>query len=423
MNTALFVVLAGIILCIMLSHFFSSAEMSYSSANTLRLENEAEEGNRAAKQASYIAEHYDRALSTILIGNNLVNNASSSLTSVFVLLLMGSDRYVWVGTVVITILVIIFGETIAKMIAKRKPNTLAVAYAWPLRILMVVFFPVVTFVVWITGILTKGIGSKDESDDDEDEKVEAFASIVETAEDEGVLEQSRTELLQAAINFSDKSTYEVATSRVDMDALDVDTSAEELLAFAEQTTHSRIPVYEDNIDHIIGVVHINHLLKALTGSENMKIRSILLPPCFIYKTTKLPEVLSKLKQMRQHLAIVTDEYGGTAGVITMEDVLEELVGEIWDESDEVEEPVTVRDRGEFEVDGDMSISDFLELTSLGTPEEEFESDTVGGWCIEQLGHYPKEGETFTFRNLTVRILTMEDLRVARIWVQLGEQKD
>lgn len=423
MNTALFVVLAGIILCIMLSHFFSSAEMSYSSANTLRLENEAEEGNRAAKQASYIAEHYDRALSTILIGNNLVNNASSSLTSVFVLLLMGSDRYVWVGTVVITILVIIFGETIAKMIAKRKPNTLAVAYAWPLRILMVVFFPVVTFVVWITGILTKGIGSKDESDDDEDEKVEAFASIVETAEDEGVLEQSRTELLQAAINFSDKSAYEVATSRVDMDALDVDTSAEELLAFAEQTTHSRIPVYEDNIDHIIGVVHINHLLKALTGSENMKIRSILLPPCFIYKTTKLPEVLSKLKQMRQHLAIVTDEYGGTAGVITMEDVLEELVGEIWDESDEVEEPVTVRDRGEFEVDGDMSISDFLELTSLGTPEEEFESDTVGGWCIEQLGHYPKEGETFTFRNLTVRILTMEDLRVARIWVQLGEQKD
>ncbi|MBQ6322570.1 MAG: HlyC/CorC family transporter [Lachnospiraceae bacterium] len=416
MNMTVVLVCAGIALCIVLSHFFSSAEMSYSSANVLRLENEAENGPSSAKAAYYIVTHFDQALSTILIGNNLVNNAASALTSVFVLLVTGSDAKTWIGTLVITILIIVFGETIAKMIAKRKPNTLSLAYALPIRVLMVVLFPVVWVVAGITERLTASMNKKQEDEEDEEEKVEAFASIIETAEDEGVLDTDRTELLQKAISFSNTCAYEVATSRVDMDALDVDTPQEELLAFAEKTTHSRIPVYEESIDQIIGVIHVNHLLKGLCGSEHMKLRSILLTPCFVYKTTKLPEVLDQLKKARQHLAVVTDEYGGTAGVITMEDVMEELVGEIWDESDEVEESVVKMSDHEYEVDGDMNLFDFLERAGMAGEEEEFESETVGGWCIEQLGHYPREGETFSFGALQIRILEMDDLRVEKIRV-------
>ena len=416
MNLITILICAAIVFCIVGSNFFSAAEMSYSSANQVRLEHEAEDGSKAAKLALFITGHFDNALSAILIGNNLVNIAASSLTSVFVLLVTGSDRYTWIGTAVVTILIIIFGETIAKITAKKKPNTLAIRYAHLIRFLMWLFFPLIWLVVLLTGLITRLIPEPEEAD--EDEAVESFQSMIEAAEDEGILNSDRTELLQAAIDFSDISASEVMTSRVDMDAIDIEDSLEEIMNSLDGFAHSRIPVYEDGIDHIIGILHINHLLKAQCEDNDLDIRSILLPACFVYKTMKLPDVLNQLRRTKQQLAIVTDEYGGTLGIITMEDVMEELVGEIWDESDEVEESFLRRASGRLEIDGDMSTKEFLELIHSEDDEDDYDSETVGGLCIELLGHYPKAGDLIAFGDITIKVLSMDDRRVEKISIEM-----
>ena len=414
MNLTVLILCAAIALCIYGSNFFSSAEMSFSSANQVRLEHESENGSQGARLALFITGHFDDALSTILIGNNLVNIAASSLTSVLILLLTGSDAYTWIGTAVVTILIIIFGETIAKITAKKKPNTLAIRFAWPIRFLMFLFFPLVRLVVFLTGLITRLV--KEPAAEDDEEAVESFQSMIEAAEDEGVLNSDRTELLQAAIDFSAISASEVMTSRVDMDAIDIEDAPEEILALIEASGHSRMPVYEDGIDHIIGMLHANHLLKALCSDHTVDIRSILLPACYVYKTMKLPEVLEEFRRSRQQLAIVTDEYGGTLGVITMEDVMEELVGEIWDESDEVEVEYRRKGVNSMEVDGDMSTKDFLELIECEDVSDEYESETIGGLCIELLGHYPKKDEIVTFANVKIRVLSVDDRRVEKVLI-------
>lgn len=417
MNSILILTGAGIVLCIFLSNFFSSSEMAYSSANEIRLESAVEEGDRKAGRALYIIRNFDDALSAILIGNNLVNIAASSLTSVFIILLTGTDALAWVGTATVTVLIIIFGETIPKITAKKKANTLAAAYSGPIRFLMTVFYPLIRLVVWLTELITRPIK---EEEDDEDAPVEELQSIIETAEDEGILDKDRTELIRAAIDFSDISASEAMTSRVDMDAIDIDDPYEEIRKIVEETSYSRLPVYEGSIDNIIGVVHLNHILKAMMDGRIADIREYLMPPCYVYKTVKLPEVLSELRRVRQHLAVVTDEYGGTLGVITMEDVLEEIVGDIWDETDEIEEEVAERNSREFEIDGDMSLDSFLETVGLERKEEGFDSETAGGWIIESLGHYPEEGETWEYEDYTFRVLETDERRVEKILVRLPE---
>ena len=406
---------AGIVLCVVFSAFFSASEMSFSSCNTIRLENAEEDGDKRAGKALKITERFDDALSTILIGNNLVNIAASSLASLLVINTLGSN-YAWVSTVGITLIVIIFGETIPKITAKKAANRVALRNAPVISLLMIIFYPLIRLTVFLIRLLLRGI--KDDEPEDTGEAVEELQSIIETAEDEEVLDEDRSELVQAAIDFSDISAGEVMTARVDMDCIDIDDSWEEILRITEQTTYSRIPVYEGRVDNVIGVLYLNHFLKALTDEEKPDLRALLMEPCFIYKTTKLPAVLKELKKARQHLAIVTDEYGGTLGVISMEDVLEQIVGEIWDETDTVEEEVVEGPEGEYELDGDMTVYDFLELLEL--PEEtleDVESETVGGWTIESLGHFPKEGEYFIFEEWTVSVLAMDGRRVDRVLVK------
>ena len=233
-----------------------------------------------------------------------------------------------------------------------------------------------------------------------------------------MLDEDRSELLQAAIDFSDVMASEVMTARVDMLALDIEDDWDELLKTIDESPYSRLPVYEDGVDNIIGVLYLNHFLKALAGDEKPDIRSLLMPVCYVYKTMKLPAVLSELRRAKQHLAVVVDEYGGTLGVLSMEDVLEQLVGEIWDETDEVEEEIVERPDGRFELDGDMVISDFIELMELNEEDFDFESDTVGGWTIEMFGSFPKVGDSFEYENFTVTVLQMDGLRVEKILVQV-----
>ncbi len=410
------IVIAGIVLCVYLSGFFSGSEMSYSSCNTMRLESEKEEGSKRAGLALFIAEHFDDALGAILIGNNLVNIACSSLGSVAVILIAGNDRYAWVATLLITVAVIIFGETIPKITAKKGANIYAKKYAYPIRFLMIVLKPIVLVVVGLVYLIT--LPMKGEDEDDPDEKKEELTSIIETAEDESVIDEDESELVQAAIEFHDTSARQAMTARVDVTAIDIDDSPEEILDTISRSHFTRIPVYEGNIDHIIGVLHLNKYLKALTEGEDIDIRSMLMDPCYIYKTMKLPEVLAAFREARQHLGIVVDEYGGTLGIISMEDVLEEVVGEIWDETDTVEDEVHKRNDGLYEIDGDMAIPDFLEF--IGIREDDFscESKTVGGWTIESFGRFPEEGESFTHDNLTVTVLEMGERRVERVLVKV-----
>ena len=413
----IYLCLAGLLLCVIGSNYFSSSEMAYSSCNRMRLESARDGGSKKAAIAVKIINRFDDTLSAILIGNNLVNIAASSIGSVLVILVAGDDRYAWVSTVVITVLIVIFGEAMPKIIAKTSANRIALSHARFIRALTIVLMPLIWVVVGLVRLLTAGLKGE-ETSSDEDAAAMELSSIIETAEDEDVLDEDRSELVQAAIEFSDVMAYEVMTARVDVVALDIDDDWNELLATIESAPYSRIPVYEDSIDNVIGVLYLNHFLKALTDEKNPDIRSMLMPPCYVYKTMKMPAVLSELRRAKQHLAVVTDEYGGTLGVLSMEDVLEQLVGEIWDDTDEVEEEIVERPDGQYELDSDMVISDFLELVGIKEKDFDAESETVGGWTIEMFGAFPKPGDSFRYGNMSVTVLEMDGLRVEKVLVKI-----
>ena len=415
----IYFVLAGIIICVYLSSFFSGSEMSYSSCSRMRLESEMEEGSKKARIALYIVDHFDDALGAILIGNNLVNIACSSLGSVAVILITGTDRYAWVATVILTITVIIFGETIPKITAKKGANNYAKKYAFIIRFLMIVLKPLVLIFVGLIALITAPMKGE-LIEDDSDGKVEELQTIIETAEDEDVIDEEESELVQAAIEFPDVSASEAMTARVDVLAIDIEDTWDEIIATIAKSHYTRIPVYEGSIDHIIGVLHMNKFLKAIVDSDEVDIRALLMEPCYVYKTMKLPEVLAAFRKHRQHLAVVVDEYGGTLGIISMEDVLEQVVGDIWDETDTVEDEVTKKSESEYEIDGDMPISDFLDPMNIREENFDFESETVGGWTIESFGRFPKAGESFRYADFTVTVLAMNELRVERVLVKIDK---
>lgn len=406
--------IAGIVLCILLSAFFSASEMAYSSNNRIRLEHAAEEGDKRSALALFITEHFDDALSAILVGNNLVNIAASSLGSVAVILAFG-ENYAWASTAIITAAVIVFGETIPKIAAQRSATGVSITFAWPIRILMVILRPVTWIVVHLVNLLTAGL--KGEANDEEDAAVEELHTIIDTAEDEDVLDEDDAELVSAAIDFAEVAASEVMTARVDVLAIDIDDDWEEIMETVNESPHSRIPVFEDSIDNIIGVLSMNHLLKALIDKDRVDLRDLLMPTCYVYKTMKLPSVLSTLRDAKQHLAVVTDEYGGTLGVLTMEDVLEEIVGEIWDDTDVVEPDIIERADGIYDMDGDTPTSDLTDLMDWTEEEFDFDSETVGGWCIEMLETFPEEGSSFTFRDITVTVKEVDERRVREIHIE------
>lgn len=437
---ALYLVIAGIIVCLCLSAFFSASEMAYSSCNSMRLESIKDDKGKGWKKAATamkIVENFDQALSAILIGNNLVNIAASSMSSVLVIIVMTAaglnpDNYGWLSTLVITILVIIFGETMPKISAKRNATKIAMRNAPFVNFLMIVFKPIIWIVVKTIALITKPL--KGEQDANQEESVEELQSIIETAEDEGIIDEDDSNLMQAAIDFADKSAMDVMTARVDVCAIDIEDSWKDIKATIDSSIYSRIPVYEGTIDNVIGILHLNKLFKTLANIEEqgkaideeeapIDIRTLLMPPCYVYKTMKLPKVLNQLKGAKQHLAIVTDEYSGTLGVVSMEDVLEQIVGEIYDETDVVEPELVKHNDTEFEVDGGMPVDDLLELAGISESDFEADSNTVGGWTIESIGSFPNEGDSFTYRNMTIKVLKMDGMRVEKVMVKIDPKAE
>ncbi len=391
------------------SALFSASEMALTSANRMRLASAAEEGNRRAKTAVALLDRFEDALSAILIGNNLCNIAADSLTTVLAMGLLGS-RYNGLTsalvTVVMTLFIIFFCESAPKIAAKKNANRTSMKISGFLRLLTFVLLPLILLVRGLIWLITRPLKGGDEEDSPEEAAAE-LQSIIETVEDEGVIDEDRSELLLSALDFAQIPVMDVMTARVDVEALDVEDDWHELL-LAGEAPYSRIPVYEGSIDDIIGILYLNRFFKALLADPDTDLRSWLMKPLYVYKTVKLPEVLNQLRRHRQHMAIVTDEYGGTLGIVTLEDVLENIVGEIWDEDDEVEQDVVERSDGVFEVDGDLPIGDFAELVEM--KERDFGSDsaTIGGWTIEKFGAFPAPGDEVEAQGLRIRVLAMDE---------------
>ena len=410
--------LAAVLLFLCGSAFFSAAEMALSSANRMRLENAAEEGDKRAKTACTILDKFQDTLSAILIGNNLCNIGSDSLATLLTVELVG-EKFTPVSTLLMVLIVITFCESAPKIVAKKNANRLTLALAGFLHFLTVILKPIIWLVVTLIDLLTAPFKGEKHTTDDEEAAAE-LQSIIETVEDEGVIDEDRSEMLRSALDFSEIPVMDVMTARVDVVALDIDDSFEELMEQLSDSTMSRLPVYEGSIDNVVGILYLNHFFKALLETEQPDLRSLLLKPCYFYKTVKLPEALSSFRKAQQHMAIVTDEYGGTLGIVTLEDVMEQIVGEIWDDNDEFDPEIVERENGGWELDGDMSLMDLPELLDLSeTAFAESDSATVGGWTIENFGHFPRQGDSFVWRDWGVTVLTMSEdgRRVEKILVE------
>lgn len=414
------IVAISFILFFFLSFFCSSAEIIFSSANSIRLENLAEEGSKTAKMALKVIDRFDSSLSGLLIGNNIANIGMSSLVPI-VAINFGIEQYSALLTAALTLIVILFCEVTPKILGKNNANSLSLVYSYPVRAMTLLFAPIVFVVVKAVDIILLPMGKV--AQDENEMAVEELQSIIEIAQDENVLDESRSELLQSALEFYDVNAYEAMTARVDVEAIDIDDDIEDIKKKVEESAYSRIPVYRDSVDNIIGLLHQNHFLRLMLESEDIDIESLLLEPLYVYKTVKMLSLLSAFKQSQKQFAVVTDEYGGTLGIITIEDVLEQLVGEIWDESDEVEDEVIAHAEGIFEVDGDMNIYDFFELVDKDEGAVDFESDTVGGWIIERFGDFPKAGDSIEYENLRITVLESGPHRVEKALAELEDRPE
>lgn len=408
-----------VVICVALSAFFSGSETALTSVNKIRLKNMAENGNQKAAKTLRIAENYESMISTVLIGNNIVNIASASLATVIFTVLLGAEKGAAVSTVVMTVVVLICGEVLPKNYAKSNADSLAMAVSGPISVLMVIFKPLVAILNALARFMAKFTGSEDSEKPSVTE--EELKYIVESIEDEGVLEERESDLVQSALELDEIEVQEILTPRVDMIALDVEDSWEEILELAKNSKVSRIPVYENTVDNIIGLVHVRDILEDEISNTEHNIRSLLTRCLFVHKTMNISRLLEKLRKEKMPLAIVTDDYGGTMGLITIEDIVEELVGEIWDEYDEFEEELVKKSDSVYEVSGDYNVYDLME--ELDEENRSFESDynTVSGWTLEQLEHIPQVGESFVYRNLRVTVTAMDEQRITKLKIEILPQ--
>lgn len=403
----------AIVLLIVCSAFFSSAEIAYASANKSRLRKAAETGSKNGRWALMLSDNYDKTLCSVLIGNNLVNIASSSIATVVAIHLVG-DAGVAAATFIMTVLLLIFGEILPKQLGKQFCDSYVQLIAPVLRLFAVITKPFVWLFMKMMDVVSKIWG---DTQDDTSITYDDLMTVVEIVEEEGVLDEDSVELLQSAIEFDEREVQEILTHRVDMTAVDINDSTEEIINVALNSEYSRIPVYDDSIDRIIGILPVNHLLKSLLDTAQPDIRSMLIDVVFVPQTKKLPEMLEQMRREKFHMAVVTDDYGGTQGIVTMEDILEEIVGEIWDETDVIEPDVIECHDGSLIINGDLMLGDLLDEIEEEDDELEDYIITVGGWATEILEDYPDEGESFVYRGWRITIKEMDGLRVSKVVVK------
>jgi len=399
--------------CVVFSAFFSATETAFSTMNRIRLKTMASDGNRRASRALDLSEDYDRLLTTILIGNNIVNILGTSVATLLFTNLLGNNG-VTVSTVVMTIVVLIFGEISPKSLAKESPESFAM-FATPLiSAIAKVLLPVNWLFTQWKKLLSKVFKPQEEESIIEEE----LMTLVDEAQSEGDMDAHEGELIRSAIEFNDLDVQDILTPRVDITGLEDTSTMEEAEEVFRQNGYSRLPVYHDSMDNIVGILHEKDFYDALHRGQK-DIRQVMKSAVYAPPTLPISRLLQLLKAQKTHMAVVLDEFGGTMGIVTMEDVLEELVGEIFDEHDDVTVEIHQQTDGSWIIDGGANLEDVVELFQI---HKEYEADTVGGWIAEELDCIPREGQGFDLDDLHVDVVRMDKRRVQTIRVIKKEKE-
>ena len=394
-----------IAILVLLSAFFSATETAFYSINKVRLKSMANDGDKKAKKVLKMADDIDSLLSTILIGNNIVNIATTAIaTTMFIDLLNSEELGATVSTVVITVVVLMFGEIAPKSMAKKAPERIAMFASTIILFCIAILKPL----NWFVSIWQKLIYKFMKTDDDRGVTEEELITMVEEAQNDGEIDQNESELIRNAIEFDDIAVEDIYTSRVDLVAIDIDADDEEIRTQFEKG-YSRLPVYRENIDNIIGVLnHKDYMVMKRTGQQ---VSNVMTEPIFVVPSMKISELLRILQSKKSHMAVILDEFGGTVGIVTLEDILEELVGEIWDEHDTVEEPFIEIAENKYKVRAKAALDDMFSLFNM---EEDFDHSTVGGWVVEEFGKIPRVGDEFNYGPLNVCVSKRDPRRVTEV---------
>lgn len=408
-------IIMGIVIAILvlLSAFFSATETAFSFVNKIRIQHSVDNGNKKAKNALYVIENFDNALTTILICNNIVNLSCSSIATVLCLNLFG-DMGSAIATGATTLLVLTFGEVIPKCLAKEHCDAFTLKTAGLLRVLMFILKPFVFVFLKLKSLALKIAGGSEDSPSVTENELKY---IVESIEEEGVLEESESEMVRSALDFDEKTAEEILTPRVDVTFININDSQEKIKDIIIENRYSRIPVYEETVDHIVGILHTRDYLESLADGKAPDLRDIMQTPYFVFRTQQLSKILNAFKRTKIHLAIVTDEYGGTLGIVTMEDLLEEIVGEIWDEDEEIEHNYYKIGKGEFLVNGDIELDDLLALFDMDEDAIESDSVTVGGFILEHAGTIPHKRQSIEADGFRFTVMEVKDQRIIRVVVK------
>ena len=403
----------AMVVCVVLSAYFSATETAFSSVNKTRLKALAEKGNYRAKIAYQLSEDYDRLISTILIGNNIVNIAVASIGTLLFVQALG-DIGATVSTVVVMVVVLIFGEITPKSVAKDHAESFSMFSAPIIKTLIFVLTPLnFLFSQWKV-LVSKIFRSDTESKMSQDE----LLLLLDEVQQEGTIDASEGELLKNAVTFGDMEAQDILTHRVDLEAISLEATKEEIAEKFKETQFSRLLVYRENIDQIVGILCQKDFYIG-TGITDAAVADIMTEPIYVPPTEKLDCLLQQLQHRKSHVAIVVDEYGGTLGIVTMEDILEELVGEIWDEHDEIEEPFRQQDSSTYLVDCSVSLDSFCDMFHIAPDSD---SNSLGGWVMEQLRKIPDPGDSFVYGDLTVTVTVTNDRRVEEVKVERRQEE-
>lgn len=411
MNNVLIVLL---ILCLICSAFFSGTEMALAKVNKVKLARATEKNEKGAKLANKYAENYNDTITIILVGNNLVNIAASAMATILFVDLCGESGE-FIALLVVTLTILIFGEILPKSIAASYSYPLSKILSVPLKVCEILFFPITFVVQKILNGFNKRLEEKQVKENEVTD--EELIEMVDTMEEQGLIDEDTQELITNAIDFMDVDAVEIMVHRTDFFAFDINDDIKSLLTNPDLLNYSRIPVYDDSIDNIVGILNTKQIIKLHLNGDAININELLTDPLYVFPTQPVTSVLRELRKQNIHMAIIKDEYGGTLGLLTMEDILEELVGEIYDEKDEeeMEEYHKVNDK-KFTVDGDMNLYDFFELIEYDY--EDFDSiyTTVGGWITDVLGRFPKEKDSFEFEGHLIKVMRASEFTVERVSV-------
>lgn len=409
MNDDVYIQILVIALLIMLSAFFSATEIAFSSLNPIKLKNLISNGNKRAEYTLKLSDDFDRILTTILVGNNIVNIASASLATVIFVKYWG-DLGVTLSTAVMTILVLIFGEITPKSIAKRIPEKFAMTISPVLQFFIWILYPVAIIFTGIQKLINKNF----KQDDGPAITEEELLTYVSEVEHEGGINENEGELIRNVIDFDDLKVEEIFTPRVNVVAVSKDDDVKSIIHQFKRSGYSRIPVYDESIDHIIGIINHKDFYNRVV-LDKQSLDSIIKPPVFVTEYMKVSNLLELLQENKAHMAIVKDEFGGTLGVVTMEDILEEIVGEIWDEHDEIIEQITQIDEYTYKVKGTADLDDVFEILEI---EDEMDFATVNGWVQDELGKIPMIGESFIFKNIKVVVTSADTKKVLEVNIHI-----